>query len=185
MSDPKPFDRVLAAIDKAEVALAELDANCCVPGRSPRMAELADTLSSAREGILTLDSGGGGGDDAIVLIEDAGAQIGSLQVGCRAPSRLPLYAEMLTELTAAQRTITRNSTSTTETSRRIAAGPGCRIGGQVESCGQSFLHSDQETTLTIDQLLDRRQFYINGHWVDPSSQTTSRSSTRRPSSHAR
>ena len=105
MSEPKPFDRALVAIDKAEVALAELDANCCVPGRSPRMAALADTLSSARAGILELDGDHAGGDDTIVQLEDAGAQIGSLQVSCCAPSRLPLYAEMLTELTMAQRTI--------------------------------------------------------------------------------
>jgi len=107
MSTPKTFDRALAAIDKAEVALEELEANCCVPGRSPRMARLGDTLSSVRAGIRELDEDGDSGDDAIAGLEDAGAQIGSLQIGCCAPARLPLYTEMLKQLTGAQRTITR------------------------------------------------------------------------------
>ncbi|MDH3540042.1 MAG: hypothetical protein OEP52_08615 [Acidimicrobiia bacterium] len=107
MTDPESFDRALVAIDKAGVALEELDANCCVPGRSPRMAQLADTLSAARVRIQGLDLDPGSAADAIAQLEEAGAQIGSLQIGCCAPSRLPLYADMLRELTGAQRTIKR------------------------------------------------------------------------------
>jgi len=38
-------------------------------------------------------------------LEDAGAQIGALQVGCCTPARMPLYATMLEELMAVRRTV--------------------------------------------------------------------------------
>ena len=107
MSETPTYENALEAVGKAEVALAELDANCCVPGRSPRMAKLSDTLSEVRAGIGGLEEDPSGSTDTLAHLEDAGAQIGSLQIGCCAPSRLPLYAEMLKELTGAQRTIKR------------------------------------------------------------------------------
>ncbi len=107
VSEPQPFDRGLVAIGRAEVALAELDANCCVPGRSPRMARLGETLSSIRTRIRELGEDPAAGDDIIAGLEDAGAQIGSLQIGCCAPSRLPFYTKMLKELSAAQRSLSR------------------------------------------------------------------------------
>lgn len=105
MPQIKSFDRALAAIARAEVTLEDLEANCCEPGRSPRMASLAETLSSVRDGIHELDPDSGSASGVIARLEDAGAQIGSLQIGCCAPSRLPLYATMLKELTGAQRSI--------------------------------------------------------------------------------
>ncbi|MCP3972876.1 MAG: hypothetical protein GY720_00115 [bacterium] len=108
MSELPTYEYALEAVGKAEVALAELDANCCVPGRSPRMAKLSHTLSEVRAGIRGLDEDASGSTATLAHLEDAGAQIGSLQIGCCAPSRLPLYTEMLKELTGVQRTITRN-----------------------------------------------------------------------------
>ncbi len=38
----------------------------------------------------------------MATLEDAGAQVGRLQVGCCAPNRIPLYARVLEGLTTAQ-----------------------------------------------------------------------------------
>lgn len=70
------------------------------------MASLAETLNGARLSLSDVV------DDATAtatldLLEDAGAQIGDLQVGCCTLKRMPLYAEMLTELTRAQITVTK------------------------------------------------------------------------------
>jgi hypothetical protein len=70
------------------------------------MARLSHTLSDARSRIRESESA----DDArgaIARFADAGAQVGELQVECCAMSRMPLYAEILTELTKAQRAVTR------------------------------------------------------------------------------
>jgi hypothetical protein len=40
-------------------------------------------------------------------LEETGAQIGRLQIGCCAPARLPLYAQMLEDLTTIQRELNR------------------------------------------------------------------------------
>jgi len=93
------------ALDSCEAALAELDARCCEPGRSPSMKALAETLTVARRG-LDQDAGNQAIADAVIAqLEDAGAQVGRLQVGCCAPGRLPLYADLLEGLTTAQLTI--------------------------------------------------------------------------------
>ena len=59
------------------------------------MASLESTIRSAL----------GSASDAVALVElleDAGAQVGRLQVGCCALARLPLYAELLEALTRAR-----------------------------------------------------------------------------------
>ncbi len=70
------------------------------------MASLAETFDSARLSLSHIVD-----DDsarlAIDLLENAGSQIGHLQIGCCALDRMPLYAEMLVELTKAQRAVTR------------------------------------------------------------------------------
>ena len=70
------------------------------------MASLAETLDSARLSLSHIVD-----DDAarlaIDLLENAGAQIGQLQIGCCALDRMPLYAEMLVELTKAQIVVTK------------------------------------------------------------------------------
>ncbi len=92
----------LEVLDDAEVALERLHKTCCVPGRSPRMEALGQTITDARTAIETDSSDV---DGIVELIESAGAQIGFLQVGCCAPSRMPLYASMLDDLTTAQLTV--------------------------------------------------------------------------------
>lgn len=95
------------ALDKCVAALGELDMRCCAPGRSPRMAELGATLTEARVKLraVTIEPTAGA-PAAMATLEDAGAQVGRLQVGCCAPDRLPLYAEILENLTIAQVTLT-------------------------------------------------------------------------------
>ena len=66
------------------------------------MQPLASTLSDARQGIAGLNTDSQPTSTAIEALEDAGAQVGRLQVGCCAPNRLPLYAELLEGLTVAQ-----------------------------------------------------------------------------------
>lgn len=105
-----PTDLIQPAFDALDVctrALGELDVMCCEPGRSPRMAELGATLDAARVELRTVAAAtGNGAAVAIGTLEDAGAQIGRLQVGCCAPSRLPLYNEILENLMKAQRALT-------------------------------------------------------------------------------
>ena len=65
------------------------------------MQELAGML---RKAATTLDAAADPSSTGIVLatLEDAGAQVGRLQVGCCAPNRIPLYARILEGLTTAQ-----------------------------------------------------------------------------------
>lgn len=98
-----------AALDTCDKTLDKLDKLCCNPDRSPRMAKLAETIADARRGLDDVE-----GDEtrtASVLdhLEDAGAQIGSLQVGCCAPARMPLYATFLENLTQAQLSLKKNA----------------------------------------------------------------------------
>lgn len=68
------------------------------------MAALAETLGETRAGLDGL------GDDpgaVLTLLEDAGSQVGWLQVGCCAPGRLPLYARLLENLNSAQLALNR------------------------------------------------------------------------------
>ena len=48
------------------------------------------------------------GEQAVALLEDAGAQIGALQVLCCAPARMPLYADFLEGLMQTQRALNRS-----------------------------------------------------------------------------
>jgi len=90
-----------SALKDCGVALAKLDETCCIPVRSPCMRELGDTLRGAA---ATLDGAADASTTGIVLttLEDAGAQVGRLQVGCCAPDRIPLFARILEGLTTAQ-----------------------------------------------------------------------------------
>jgi len=69
------------------------------------MKALGKTLGSARKGLAAGVADPDAAEQVLTLLEDAGAQVGRLQVGCCAPKRLPLYAEILEELTTAQLTI--------------------------------------------------------------------------------
>jgi hypothetical protein len=104
MTEFVPIDRAYAALEKAGVDLESLDANCCEPGRSPRMRALGSTLKSARRKLATIEPGNAEATAKLIAeLEDAGGQIGSLQIDCCAPSRLPLYAQMLVKLNEVQR----------------------------------------------------------------------------------
>ena len=100
------MQRALGALDVGVVALEKLEMECCEPGRSPSMLRLAETLAAARAAIGEIGQEESKAIAAIALLEDAGAQVGRLQVGCCAPNRMPLYAELLEALMMAQRRIT-------------------------------------------------------------------------------
>ncbi|MCP3998872.1 MAG: hypothetical protein GY722_27960 [bacterium] len=94
------------ALDRCVGALGILDARCCDPGRSPRLAELGNTLTEARVKLRAVTiQPDVAGSEAIHVLESAGAQVGQLQVGCCAPDRMPLYAEILENPTVAQMTV--------------------------------------------------------------------------------
>ena len=107
MTEPNELEIANQALDDCEAALADLEARCCRPERSPRMEALGETIAAVRRGL----DGVAGGDhhdavtDTITHIEDAGSQIGWLQVGCCAPNRLPLYHTLLEGLTTTQRSV--------------------------------------------------------------------------------
>jgi hypothetical protein len=105
MASNSSLEPAFKALDDCEDALRQLDATCCEPGRSPRMKALAETLAEARSGLDGLGHDPVVAEEALHHLEDAGAQIGRLQVTCCAPSRMPLYARQLESLTTAQRTI--------------------------------------------------------------------------------
>ncbi|MDX1691379.1 MAG: hypothetical protein R3290_10185 [Acidimicrobiia bacterium] len=94
------------AFDDCDAALVKLEKLCCDPGRSPRMAELGRTVDAARTA-LQGDFTAATAEEALEHLENAGAQLGRLQVGCCAPKRLPLYARMLENLTTIQLTVNR------------------------------------------------------------------------------
>ena len=95
------LDPVTQALDVAAVTLAELGRRCCDDGRSPRLAALDSQLQRIRAELGRLD--GCDQDDVVALLEQAGATVGELQVGCCAPDRLPLYATLLEQLNIVQR----------------------------------------------------------------------------------
>lgn len=99
----------LAALDTCDKTLDKLDKLCCNPGRSPRMAKLAETVADARRGLDDVDADQTLAANVLAHLEDAGAQIGSLQVGCCAPARMPLYATFLENLTQAQLSLKQNA----------------------------------------------------------------------------
>jgi hypothetical protein len=107
MGDTTTVDGALTALDTCDAALRKLDLRCCEPGRSPSMQRLATALSQARADVAAVGHDADRATLAIDRLEDAGAQVGRLQVGCCAPNRLPLYAELLEGLTTAQLEVSR------------------------------------------------------------------------------
>lgn len=97
-----------AALTDAEEALDELHAMCCEPERSPRMAAIGAVLTDVRASLGRMPrEGDAAAHAALDSLEDAGAQIGRLQIGCCATGRLPLYALMLERLTVIQLEVNR------------------------------------------------------------------------------
>lgn len=72
------------------------------------MATLRTKLDGVRELLAEAPTDAVPGDAALSGLEQAGAMIGALQVGCCAPDRLPLYTRMLDQLTEIQIGINRS-----------------------------------------------------------------------------
>ncbi|MFV1962539.1 MAG: hypothetical protein ACC658_12005 [Acidimicrobiia bacterium] len=72
------------------------------------METLAGTLTSAREGIPEMDGDQDAADAVIGILEDAGSQLGYLQVNCCAPGRMKYYVTALEELNKAQAAINKS-----------------------------------------------------------------------------
>lgn len=94
---------MVAVLDGADRTLAKLEKLCCEPGRSPAMAEVADDLAAVRSAVGVFDGDASQADSIVERLEQAGSRIGRLQVGCCAPARMPLYADLLAALTDLQR----------------------------------------------------------------------------------
>lgn len=95
------------ALDDADETVRRLHAACCEPGRSPAMETLAAGLVLARERLRSVAADPEVADDLIAGLEEAGAQVGRLQIGCCAPGRLPLYARLLEDMTKVQMNVNR------------------------------------------------------------------------------
>jgi S-methylmethionine-dependent homocysteine/selenocysteine methylase len=72
------------------------------------METLAETLTSAREGIPKMDGDEDAADAVIGILEDAGSQLGYLQVNCCAPGRMKFYVTTLENLNRAQAAINKS-----------------------------------------------------------------------------
>jgi len=104
---PDGLEAALASLDAADAAVEELHEGCCQPLRSPRIEALANTLTRARVALDGVDGDGERAIGVIGLLEDAGSQLGHLQVACCTPARMKLYADTLASLSRVQRTLTR------------------------------------------------------------------------------
>lgn len=100
------FADAQSALDAADEAVRELHEGCCQPLRSPRMEALAETLASARRRLDEADDPVSA-EAVITVLEDAGGQLGFLQVACCTPARTRLYTETLENLARVQRLLTR------------------------------------------------------------------------------
>ncbi len=67
------------------------------------MQAIADDLSTARSRFSMFRGEITDADAIVAGLEETGGRIGRLQVGCCAPARMPLYADLLTSLTELQR----------------------------------------------------------------------------------
>lgn len=90
-------------LSDADSTIARLEKLCCAPGRSPAMQQIADDLAAARAQFGDFAGEESAADSIVALLEETGSRIGRLQVGCCAPARMPLYADLLTSLTELQR----------------------------------------------------------------------------------
>lgn len=70
------------------------------------MKALETTLASVRERLSDVEADPETADAIIASLRKAGAEIGELQIECCAPSRMPLYADLLAGLSRTQRMVT-------------------------------------------------------------------------------
>ncbi|CAN5869263.1 hypothetical protein BH23ACT4_BH23ACT4_16330 [soil metagenome] len=97
----------LDELRKTEALVDDLHSGCCEPLRSPRMESLAATLRSAQSELGELDRKPDAAGRVVPLLEEAGAQLGYLQVACCSPTRTKLYTEALERLNRTQRLVKR------------------------------------------------------------------------------
>jgi len=71
------------------------------------METLVETLTSARKEIGEMNGDSDTADNVIEILEDAGSQLGYLQVNCCSPGRMKLYITSLDSLTKVQRGVNR------------------------------------------------------------------------------
>lgn len=96
---------VTALLEGADKTIARLEKLCCEPGRSPSMQAIAEDLTAARAEFEGFGGDASAADSIVARLEQAGGRVGQLQVGCCAPARMPLYADLLTSLTELQRAV--------------------------------------------------------------------------------
>jgi len=100
MSDLRSLADARSVLDECEAVVGRLHKMCCEPDRSPRMRAIEDSLAAVRREINSGEPESL--DRALGRLEDVGSRLGSLQVGCCAPVRMPLYAEALEHLNRIQ-----------------------------------------------------------------------------------
>ncbi|HSJ28295.1 MAG TPA: hypothetical protein VLB67_08785 [Acidimicrobiia bacterium] len=101
------FAQAFSSLDIADEAVRELHENCCQPLKSPRMEVLTSTLASARAQLADAAHDAEVAGEVVAILQDAGAQLGHLQVDCCAPARMKLYATTLENLSKIQRLLKR------------------------------------------------------------------------------
>lgn len=67
------------------------------------MQAIADDLAATRAEFAGSVGTESAADSILTLLEETGSRVGRLQVGCCAPARMPLYADLLVSLTELQR----------------------------------------------------------------------------------
>lgn len=108
MATPTELATARSALTAATAALEALQARCCDPGRSPQMLAIEEAVDAVRRDLESALCNEEHADRLLTRLEDVGACIGRLQIGCCAPNRLPLYAEMLEKLTIVQLAVNRS-----------------------------------------------------------------------------
>ena len=101
------FTQAFESLEIADEAVRELHENCCQPLKSPRMETLTSTLAAARTQLADASHDADVAKEVVAILQDAGAQLGYLQVDCCAPARMKLYATALENLSQIQRLLKR------------------------------------------------------------------------------
>ncbi len=104
VSEPNLHDAI-DALDRADAVVDRLHKMCCEPDRSPRMLAIKDGMAAIRTDLETGREDAAALEDVLGRLSEVGGLLGYLQVACCAPPRMPLYAETLERLTAAQLSI--------------------------------------------------------------------------------
>jgi hypothetical protein len=94
-----------SALDDCDATIEELARLCCVPGRGKSLESLGRRLQRLRAALADVGDDPAAADTVLDRLEDIGADIGRLQIGCCAENRMPLYSDLLQGLTAVQLTM--------------------------------------------------------------------------------